>query len=750
MSESAEPRKKARLSLDRPSFNRLTFSYFASYLAVLLLVMLALVFFAYRSFSSFHAQILQGRYQANLSLLQDAQDHLCSSLIAIAGQMTGNDITPVRFEDDPVKASRFSAKLASYRAVNDTFSDIFIHFTGDDYIYSTTSFFRMDRFTKSALVLEHHTAQELQEALEDTSTLTIWPAQHLEGYAQRQDALRRQFVIMFVPLSYPGGARVGTVMCVVDESVYEGWIRRFGLEDAKVSLLHREIPVYTHLFSDDALQALSTEDQTLRLDGQTWHIFRDGQESGNACLALVNDLEFAVALSSSVKGLVLVCAVIAAVALLLITLLVQTHTRPILLLSSMLRLQNPENHELMEIRDGVQKLIDENTSMSVRLEDMKGTRKREFVRTFLLDGFPTEDACLRAAEEASVNVDAGCFAVAVIAKAAESSYELTPEKIDRLFDDEVSGASMTPLSPDQRLMVLLFGEDETTLRQFLTAKFSGLKACSSSITMGVSAIHRGFADGKRAYLEAESAFDMRFVFGSASPIFFSDLKDGSSTTVEYNRQAVDHLRQALHAGDETRTQEALQEVSQAMHDTRSSLFGFRCMYSDIITSVSAEATSSGVKEEELVDLYRLSRCLSLEELDGILKGVCTKLSAMNAPAAMAPADVPEEVQRARDLIARRFSEPGLTVSSIAEAVGMSDSRLSVAFKKVYGQTPLECITQSRMHRAKRLLTTTDMPVKDIAVECGYYDISAFNRRFKTYHGCTPQQLRKSPPEGSTE
>ena len=74
---------------------------------------------------------------------------------------------------------------------------------------------------------------------------------------------------------------------------------------------------------------------------------------------------------------------------------------------------------------------------------------------------------------------------------------------------------------------------------------------------------------------------------------------------------------------------------------------------------------------------------------------------------------------------------------------MSDSRLSTEFKKVYRMTPLEHITRARMQRARRLLLTTDMPVKDIAVECGYYDISGFNRRFKAYTGMTPQQYKQS-------
>ena len=143
-------------------------------------------------------------------------------------------------------------------------------------------------------------------------------------------------------------------------------------------------------------------------------------------------------------------------------------------------------------------------------------------------------------------------------------------------------------------------------------------------------------------------------------------------------------------------------------------------------------------------VFRLSRCLSVDELDGILAQVCHTIADLQTP--QKQEEVPEAVQKAREIIQHRFSEPELSVSGIAKEVGMSDSKLSVEFKKVYQKTPLEVITFCRMHRAQRLLGTTEMPVKDIAVECGYYDISAFNRRFKSYTGLTPQQFRQQESE----
>ena len=165
------------------------------------------------------------------------------------------------------------------------------------------------------------------------------------------------------------------------------------------------------------------------------------------------------------------------------------------------------------------------------------------------------------------------------------------------------------------------------------------------------------------------------------------------------------------------------------------------MYNDILNVVSSEAREQGAQEEAVYDLFKLSQCLSLDDLDAMLHHVCAGLVSDGSGRQLHQASEP--VARAYEIILRRFSEPELSVSAIAGEVGMSDSRLSTECRKVYRMTPLEHITRARMQRARRLLRTTDMPVKDIAVECGYYDISGFNRRFKAYTGMTPQQYKQS-------
>lgn len=93
---------------------------------------------------------------------------------------------------------------------------------------------------------------------------------------------------------------------------------------------------------------------------------------------------------------------------------------------------------------------------------------------------------------------------------------------------------------------------------------------------------------------------------------------------------------------------------------------------------------------------------------------------------------------------RQLHKPGVTAAAIAEKAGLSDSRLSVAFKNAYHQTPPEMITR------KRVLLAASLPVKDIAMECGYYDISSFNRRFKAHTGMAPLQYRQACAAGDMQ
>ncbi|MBA1201730.1 AraC family transcriptional regulator [Pseudomonas capeferrum] len=94
-----------------------------------------------------------------------------------------------------------------------------------------------------------------------------------------------------------------------------------------------------------------------------------------------------------------------------------------------------------------------------------------------------------------------------------------------------------------------------------------------------------------------------------------------------------------------------------------------------------------------------------------------------------------------DYIRANFSRP-VTMRELTRIAGISVAQLERYCKRVFHLTPRQMIHKVRLEHAHRLLHT-DMPITEVALQCGYTDHSAFSRQFKTLTGFTPLQYRKA-------
>lgn len=85
---------------------------------------------------------------------------------------------------------------------------------------------------------------------------------------------------------------------------------------------------------------------------------------------------------------------------------------------------------------------------------------------------------------------------------------------------------------------------------------------------------------------------------------------------------------------------------------------------------------------------------------------------------------------------------GLTVSQLAERFGMARSTFTQRFTDHGGEAPGAMLDRLRIERAKRLLSSTALPMIKIARRCGFRDRSAFARRFRQVVGESPSMWRR--------
>ena len=84
----------------------------------------------------------------------------------------------------------------------------------------------------------------------------------------------------------------------------------------------------------------------------------------------------------------------------------------------------------------------------------------------------------------------------------------------------------------------------------------------------------------------------------------------------------------------------------------------------------------------------------------------------------------------------------LTLETLAREVGYSEYHLSRKFKEETGDHIRDYIKYARVERAKLLLATSDLSIKEIAEHLRFCAPSHFARTFREVTGQLPQEYRK--------
>ena len=84
----------------------------------------------------------------------------------------------------------------------------------------------------------------------------------------------------------------------------------------------------------------------------------------------------------------------------------------------------------------------------------------------------------------------------------------------------------------------------------------------------------------------------------------------------------------------------------------------------------------------------------------------------------------------------------VTLGELTRIAGISVAQLERYCKRVFHLTPRQMIQKVRLEHAHRLLHT-ELPITEVALQCGYTDHSAFTRQFKALTGFTPRQYRQA-------
>jgi AraC family transcriptional regulator len=102
---------------------------------------------------------------------------------------------------------------------------------------------------------------------------------------------------------------------------------------------------------------------------------------------------------------------------------------------------------------------------------------------------------------------------------------------------------------------------------------------------------------------------------------------------------------------------------------------------------------------------------------------------------------PWQVLKVKAHVEARLAQD-LTLASLAAIARMCPSHFARTFKTSFGQPVHAYVIARRIARARTLLLSTDSPLVEVAISCGFADQAHMTRLFRRLTGLTPGALRK--------
>jgi AraC family transcriptional regulator len=93
------------------------------------------------------------------------------------------------------------------------------------------------------------------------------------------------------------------------------------------------------------------------------------------------------------------------------------------------------------------------------------------------------------------------------------------------------------------------------------------------------------------------------------------------------------------------------------------------------------------------------------------------------------------------------SERDIHLDQAAGRAGLSPFHFLRLFSRVLGVSPHQYLVRSRLRHAAQLLTSSEQPVTDVALDVGFADLSNFVRTFHRAAGMSPGAFRKAAKKG---
>ncbi|MEQ6123123.1 AraC family transcriptional regulator [Pseudotenacibaculum sp. MALMAid0570] len=176
----------------------------------------------------------------------------------------------------------------------------------------------------------------------------------------------------------------------------------------------------------------------------------------------------------------------------------------------------------------------------------------------------------------------------------------------------------------------------------------------------------------------------------------------------------------------------LEELSEIQSFFTKLVNGFKVTSHKTVLEDAFISLKESSKLERFVILLRILKIITKAKKQSLSSFIYKKSYSAN------------EGKRMRDVMNYTMNQydQSISLEKIAEVASMTKNAFCKYFKKRTNKTYIQFLTELRIENACKLLVNKkELPVSEIAYQCGFGNLSNFNRQFKEIKGKTPSNYR---------
>lgn len=720
--------------------------YLISYVTVLLIPLIILtIFYSSRFMKKFYAEIYE---TVDLELVQMSTqlENELESMQNISEQLaiTGT-IRQAAAASSPYHLQPVITYLSGFASSNAFIEDIVLIPDNNDYITTSTTTCEKDYYFDRIFKVSEMDNSSLQELIQNSSSSLCIPRHELASLGITP--VMEDIVIFLYPLYTDYQRHEGTVLFYVKSSSIENLISpKLKSYHAQIYITDREGTVITGFGSQDNLRSILAQPQITSpvKEGGAEYVVRRHQsiDNGWAYYAFIPNRQTTFSQASAImRDFILAIIIIILLASVTIYFLQKVNYAPVRRLLDKAKQVSPEgtpSDELTTISNALDFLSMQNSSLSSKLEDSLTAVKNEKLHRLLSGDYPSKDDFNLDCSELELSLPNAYFSIGILMVHAQTeNLQLLAQEIKKQLQIPYIYYYLHSFHPNQIILLMNLPEKEASLHPLFSRIQTYLSESRGLFTtIGVGSVVDSTERIAQSYMEAASALDYRFVKGNGTIIEFKEVLGPQESAVVYPHQEFEVLRNALLSQNEQNIYSAVQNIIGFMEQRLLPLYLARSICFDLIHLVNEHCR--GMRPTVSNSPLELSGMETAQEIIQMLRSWSESLKEFTTPAYKKIGF--EEVIRFVD---DNCLNCDFSAYDAAEHFEMTLPAFSKFFKDHAGQNVMDYTIYQRMKKAKELLRTTNLPLKEIAEQVGYYNISSFTRRFKLNQGITPSDYRKS-------